>query len=148
MIRRLPEPFQDTALLIARLLIGAAMFAYGWDKMVTHGYRATVAGFAKVGVPLPPVTAGFAGIVELVGGALLIIGAATAVVGTLIVIDMAGAILTTHQYTSVLAQDHGFALSGSILAGALLIAAVGAGRYSVDGAVRPRQRAAQTSKTI
>ena len=65
----------------------------------------------------------------------LILGAATAVVGVLMALEMLGAIVTTGQYHAVLAQRGGWALSGSVLAGALILAAVGAGRYSVDHAV-------------
>ncbi|HET9117035.1 MAG TPA: DoxX family protein [Pseudonocardiaceae bacterium] len=51
------------------------------------------------GVPLPTASAAFAGIIELVGGALLILGAATAVVGVLMALEMLGAIVTLASTT-------------------------------------------------
>jgi putative oxidoreductase len=60
---------------------------------------------------------------------------------------MLGAIVTTGQYHAVLAQRGGWALSGSVLAGALILAAVGAGRYSVDHAVVVRTTSALEART-
>jgi putative oxidoreductase len=94
-------------------------------------------------VPFPALSATFAGTVELVGGVLLIVGVATALVGVLMVLEMTGAAVATHQYHAVLAQNHGFALTGSVLAGALLIACFGAGRFSVDHALKRRSRTEQ-----
>jgi putative oxidoreductase len=131
MFRQLPAAVADVALLVARILVGVIMVAYGWRKMVDPGLEATAAGFAKGGVPFPPLSAAFAGIVELVGGGLLILGAATALVCALMVVDMVGAIVTTGQYHAVIAPS-GFALSGAVLAGALLLATSGAGRFSID----------------
>jgi putative oxidoreductase len=147
MIRRLPASCVDPALLVGRLLIGGLMFAYGWDKLVSRGLAGTAEGFRKNGVPLPMASAAFAGIIELVGGALLILGAATAVVGVLMALEMLGAIVATGQYHAVLAQRGGWALSGSVLAGALILAVVGAGRYSVDHAVVVRTTSAPEART-
>jgi putative oxidoreductase len=118
------------------------MFAYGWDKWVTKGLTATATGLGRGGVPLPYLSATYAGTVELLGGALLILGALTALVGVLMVLDMAGAIVTTHQYVSITGRP-GIALTGAILAGALVFAAIGAGRYSVDHLLGARRRATQ-----
>jgi putative oxidoreductase len=118
------------------------MFAYGWDKWVTKGLTATATGLGRGGVPFPYLSATYAGTVELLGGALLILGALTALVGVLMVLDMAGAIVTTHQYVSITGRP-GIALTGAILAGALVLAAIGAGRYSVDHLLGARRRATQ-----
>ena len=142
MLFQLPRQTQDLAALIGRLILGVVMFAFGWDKCVTKGLSATAAGFRKEGIPFPSLSAGFAGIVELVGGALLIVGAFTALVGVLMVLDMIGAIVTTHSYVSIISQ-RGIALPGSVLVGALLLASYGAGRYSLDHALTSRRRAKQ-----
>lgn len=147
MIRRLPPSVEDLGLLVARLLIGTVMFAYGWNKFVTTGLSATAAGFAEAGVPLPTASAAFSATVELVGGALLILGAATALVGVLMVLLMIGAAVTTQQYYAVLAEENGFALSGAVLASALLLACFGAGRFSVDHALSRRSRAQQSAES-
>jgi len=140
MLAQLPEGARDVAVLVGRLLLGVVMFAYGWDKWVAKGLTATAAGLGHGGVPFPFLSATYAGTVELVGGALLILGACTAVVGVLMVLDMAGAIVVTHQYVSITGRP-GIALTGAILAGALVFAAIGAGRYSVDHLLASRRSA-------
>ena len=138
MIRTLPPSVRDAALLVARLLLGVVLIAHGWQKVVTNGLGGTAEAFASMGVPAAPISAAYAGIVELVGGALLLVGAATAVVGVLVVLDMLGAALLVHVGNGVMASDGGWELVGMIGALALVLAAVGAGRYSVDHALAGR----------
>ena len=138
MIHTLPPSVRDAALLVARLLLGVVLIAHGWQKVVTNGLGATTQGFTQMGVPLPPVSAAYAGIVELVGGVLILVGAATALVGVLVVLDMLGAALLVHIGNGVMASDGGWELVGMIGALALVLAAVGAGRYSVDHALAGR----------
>ncbi len=142
MIRTLPPSARDASLLVARLLLGVVLIAHGWQKVVTNGLGGTAEAFAGMGVPAAPVSAAFAGIVELVGGALLLFGAATAVVGVLVVLDMLGAALLVHAGNGVMASDGGWELVGVIGAVALVLAAVGAGRYSVDHALAARRTTA------
>lgn len=139
MIRTLPPSVRDGALLVARLLLGVVLIAHGWQKVVTNGLGATAEGFGKMGVPLAPVSATYAGAVELVGGALILVGAATAVVGVLVVLDMLGAALIVHVGNGVMVGNGGWELVGVIAAAALVLAAVGAGRYSVDHALATRR---------
>jgi putative oxidoreductase len=128
---------------VARLLLGVVLIAHGWDKVVTNGIGATAEAFAGMGVPLAPVSAAFAGIVELVGGALILAGAATALVGVLVALDMLGAALLVHVGNGIIASDGGWELVGMIGALALVLAAVGAGRYSVDHALAGRRTPAR-----
>ena len=139
MIRTLPPSVRDAVLLVARLLLGVVLVVHGWQKVVTNGLGGTAEAFAGMGVPLAPVSAAYAGIVELVGGALILLGAATAVVGVLVVLDMVGAALLVHIGNGVLVTDGGWELVGVIGALALVLAAVGAGRYSVDHALAARR---------
>lgn len=78
MLAQLPEGPRDFAVLGGRLLLGVVMFAFGWEKWVTKGLSATAVGLRNLGVPFPVLSAAFAGTVELLGGALLILGALTA----------------------------------------------------------------------
>ena len=141
MIRTLPSSVRDAALLVARLLLGVVLVAHGWQKVVTNGLAGTAEAFAGMGIPLAPVSAAFAGTVELVGGLLLIAGAATALVGVLVVLDMLGAALLVHIGGGVFVTDGGWELVGVIGALALVLAAVGAGRFSVDHAMAARRPA-------
>ncbi len=139
MIRTLPPSARDGALLVARLLLGVVLIAHGWQKVFTWGLGGTAQAFAGMGIPLPAVSAAFAAIVELVGGALLVLGAGTAVVGVLVVLNMLGAALLVHVGNGVMAGDGGWELVGVIGAGLIALAAAGPGRYSVDHLVRGRQ---------
>jgi putative oxidoreductase len=139
MVRTLPPSVQDSALLLSRLVIGVVLVAHGWQKMVTDGLAATAEGFDGMGIPLAPVAAGYAGLVELIGGALLVVGAATAVVAVLVLLDMIGAALFVHLPHGVFVGNGGWELVGVIGALALVLAAAGAGRYSVDHALAVRR---------
>ncbi|GAA1280258.1 DoxX family protein [Pseudonocardia aurantiaca] len=140
MIRSLPPPVRDAALLVARLVLGVVLVAHGWQKVATYGVGGTAESFAAMGVPLAPVAAVFAAVVELAGGALLLVGAATVIVGVLVVVDMLGAALLVHIGAGVFVTDGGWELVGVIGAAALALAAVGSGRFSVDHAVAARRR--------
>ena len=90
-------------------------------------------------MPLPTASAWFATLVELVGGAALVLGVAVPVVGLLLVVDMLGAFLFVHAGNGVFVDAGGWELVAALGAVSLTLAAVGAGRYSVDGLVGARR---------
>jgi uncharacterized membrane protein YphA (DoxX/SURF4 family) len=51
--------------------------------------------FAKIGLPVPELTAGFVGVVEIAGGTLLILGLFTRLAALPLIVDMAVALATT-----------------------------------------------------
>ena len=138
--RTLPGPAGDIAVVVGRVLIGVVLIAHGWQKFFHTGIGGTAAGFAKIGIPLPTVAAGYAAAVEMVGGALLLLGAFTAVVGVLVTLDMLGAAMFVHipKGQGIFVGTNGWELVGVIAAGALILAAFGAGRFSVDGFLAAR----------
>ena len=140
----LPTAFRDPALLVARLLLGSVFIAHGWQKLFTNGMAATTAGFEGMGVPLPAVSAWAAALIELAGGAALLLGAGTAVAGLLLVADMLGAYLLVHAGNGVFVDAGGFELVAALGAGALTLAAVGRGRFSVDALTTGRAGNATT----
>jgi putative oxidoreductase len=136
----LPSSARDALLLVARVLLGVVLIAHGWQKFAAYGLGGTAGSFAQMGVPLPAVSAVFAAVVELVGGAALLLGAATVVAGALVVLDMLGAFLLVHIGNGVFVTDGGFELVWAIAAAALVLVAVGPGRFSVDAALAGRRR--------
>ena len=136
-----PPTARDALLLVGRVLLGIVLIAHGWQKFAQYGIAGTAAGFAKMGVPLPAVSAVYAAVVELVGGLALVAGAGTVVVGLLVVLDMLGAFVFVHVGNGVFVQSNGFELVWVIAAAALLLVAVGAGRFSVDHVLLSRRRA-------
>ncbi len=131
---------QDIALLIGRIALGIVLIAHGWQKLFTFGISGAAASFEKMGVPLPTISASFAGIVELLGGVLLIIGLVVPLVGLLVAIDMIGALIFVHAPNGIFVSDGGFELVLVIGALGLLFAGLGAGRYSLDGLITVERR--------
>ncbi|TDB73758.1 DoxX family protein [Micromonospora sp. KC723] len=128
----LPTPVRDVAILLARIGIGIVFFAHGWQKLVTNGVDGTAAFFGEAGVPLPTLSAWFATLVELAGGAALIVGAGVTVAGLLLALNMAGAFLFVHAGNGLFVDQGGYEFVLALGAASLLLAGVGAGRFSVD----------------
>ena len=80
------------------------------------------------------------GVIELVGGILLILGLLTPLVAVLVVVVMIGAFFTVHLGSGVHVSDNGRELIAVVGLAAAVFVLVGPGRYSVD-AVLARGRA-------
>ena len=134
---------QPVLLTIGRILLGVVLFAHGWQKVFTNGMDKVQMGFESMGVPAPGFSAWFAAGVELIGGALLIVGLAVPVVAILGVIDMLGAIITAHW--SVLTESGSLIAQGGpelpvlILAGLLAVGLAAPGPLSIDHYLRGRR---------
>jgi putative oxidoreductase len=135
-----PAPARDLALLVARVAVGIVFLAHGWQKLNTFGVDGTSAAFAQMGVPLPTASAWFAALVETLGGAALIVGAAVPLVGLLLIADMAGAYLFVHAGHGLFLDKNGYEFVLTLAAASLVFAVVGPGRYSVDALLAGRRR--------
>ncbi|GAA2723889.1 DoxX family protein [Cellulomonas aerilata] len=138
---------KDVALFIARIALGVVFIAHGAQKLFTFGIAGTADSFAGMGVPAPQASALFAAIVELLGGAALVVGAGVAVAGLLLVLDMLGAFMLVHAPNGVFIDDGGFELVAALGAGALVLAVVGAGRFSIDHLIAERRDARRSGTT-
>src|SRR5207245_3612703 len=87
-----PETAPNDTLLL-RLMAGSVFLWEGILKFVFVNQG--VGRFTKLGMPLPAVTAHFVGALEIVGGALLLLGLATRVVAIPFIIEMIVALLST-----------------------------------------------------
>ena len=141
----LPASARDAVLLVARVIVGIVLIAHGAQKLFSYGIGGTAASFAQMGVPASSASAVFAAAVELIGGAALLLGAATVVAGALVVVNMLGAFLFVHVGNGVFVTDNGYELVAVIAALALVLVAVGPGRFSVDHAVAARRSAARSA---
>jgi putative oxidoreductase len=83
----------DRALLVLRLLSGGVFVAFGAGKFVNRASE--LASFKAYGLPAPAVFVIVVGVLELVGGALLIIGLFTRLVALALAGDMVGAIIVS-----------------------------------------------------
>lgn len=123
------------ATLFVRLLVGAVFLSEGVQKFLfpeTLG----VGRFAKIGIPAPEAMAPFVGTVEIVCGALVLLGLATRLAAIPLVINIVVAIATT-KVPMVAAQGfwtmaHEARTDWSMILGSLFLLAVGAGPWSLD----------------
>jgi len=129
---RFTESLADLALLLARVGLGVVFVAHGWQKFFTLGLGRVAEQFAAIGIPQPEVTAAVVAGVELVGGAALLAGILTPLAGVLLAVDMAGAFYFVHATHGPFVTQNGWELVVALGVGALLLAALGAGRFSVD----------------
>jgi putative oxidoreductase len=139
----LPAPARELAVLVARVAVGLVFFAHGWQKLFTNGIDGTAAFFEQVGVPAATAAAWLAALVELAGGAALIVGLAVPVAGLLLLADMLGAFFFVHAGAGIFVEQGGYELVLTLGAAALLLAVLGAGRYSLDHLILGRRRTAQ-----
>lgn len=123
----------DVALLASRVALGVILLAHGWQKFNEYTLEGTAASFGDMGVPAPTLAATFTTTVEMLGGAALILGVLAPVVALLNVFNLVGAIVIVHAGNGVFVQDNGYELVLALAAGLLIIAATGAGRFSIDG---------------
>ncbi|MDR2256109.1 MAG: DoxX family protein [Arthrobacter sp.] len=122
----------DVALLILRVVTGALMLAHGAQKVFEFTPAGTGASFAQMGVPLGETVGPFIAFAELIGGALLLLGLGTRVVGAVFVADMLGALFIVHLPAGVFAADGGYELVALLGAVSLALVIAGAGRFSLD----------------
>jgi putative oxidoreductase len=130
---------RDLGLLIARIVLGAIFAAHGAQKIWEWGITATSQNFAGMGVPMPEIAAPAIAGLELVGGIALVLGVLTPWAGILLALDMLGAALLVHVGAGVFVDGGGWELVGALGAGALVLAATGAGRISLDHALVGRR---------
>lgn len=127
-----PRGGADVGLLIGRVVVGVVFVAHGWQKW-SDGVSGTQAGFDAMGVPLPDATAIFQAGLEVGGGALLVLGALTPLVGGLLGLTMIGAAYFAHR-DAFLVADGGAEFVLVLAAASFVFALAGPGRYSVDAA--------------
>lgn len=126
------ETLRDAAILLARVGLGVVFAAHGWQKFFTLGLGRVAEQFSSYGILQPAVTAAIVAGVELVAGAALIAGLLTPLAGILLGVDMAGAFYFVHATNGPFITQNGWELVVALGVGALLVAAVGAGRFSID----------------
>ncbi|PRX92546.1 DoxX family protein [Allonocardiopsis opalescens] len=128
----------DAAALAARVSLGVIFMAHGLQK-VSAGVGETTAGFEAMGIPLPGVVAVFTMTTEVLGGLLLMLGAALPLTGICLAAVMAGAFLYAHADAGLFLADGGFEFVLALGAAALALGFNG-GRWSVDELVGRRLR--------
>lgn len=128
------------ATILVRLLLAGVFLSEGIQKFIFPA-QLGVGRFAKIGIPAPQIMAPFVGCVEIVGGALLVLGLLTRLAAIALAIDMLVAIATTKiplwEKSGFWAMAHEARTDWSMLLGALFLLWVGAGPWSLDAGLAP-----------
>lgn len=126
---------RDATLLILRTVLGVVFVAHGYDRLFLTGITETTGQFSAWGVPQPRVSAYLVTGVELLGGALLVLGLlATFVAGALLLV-VAAAGYFVHMTEGFFVAHNGIEFVAVLTAALLVIIVFGPGRASLDGAL-------------
>jgi len=89
-----PPDTAPPATILVRLMAGSVFF---WEGVMKFVFPATlgVGRFTKIGIPAPEFMSAFVGVVEIVGGTLLMAGLLTRLAAAPLLIDMVVAMVTT-----------------------------------------------------
>jgi putative oxidoreductase len=120
-----------------RVVMGLIFVHAGWNK-IAAGFGVVASNFAKMGMPMPGLTGPFIALLELIGGALLVVGLAGRWVGLLFALEFIVAAFVVKLPTVGFA---GARLDLLLLAGGVLLFFAGSGRLSVDEVWLERRRA-------
>jgi putative oxidoreductase len=119
--------FRANAAPLARLGAGAVFVAFGAGKFASHASE--VASFRTYGLPAPGAFVYAIGVVEILGGALLIAGLATRLASLVLSGDMLGAIIVSGI---VRGEVISLTLAPAQLTAMLFLLWTGPGRFAID----------------
>jgi len=127
------QRFSDFALLLLRLFVGFFLVWGVWDNVTSTAQMHEFAGFlGKHGVPSPEILALVSVYLQLAIGAGFMLGMFTRWAGIFCVLHFAIAIALVDRHGGM----RGIFPSGCLVAIGLYLATHGAGRFSVDAAMR------------
>ena len=136
---------------VLRLAVGAVFVAHGAQKLFGAwgggGPGGTAAFFAQLGLTPAYPLALLVGVVELIGGLMLIFGAYTLVAALALIANMGVAIWKAHlpngffiNWALTPNQGHGYEFNLTLIAALVTLMLTGAGAFSID---RRRARSAE-----
>ncbi len=128
---------QDQTVLVGRILLGVMFVISGFGKI--GGFDGAVGYIASKGLPVPQLVAVLTICVELGGGLMLLAGFRTRYAALVLAGFTLLAALIFHNFWAApeaqhMAQSINFMKNVSIAGGMLVLAAFGAGAYSLDAA--------------
>jgi len=126
------EALKPLALLILRMALGAIFIYHGYPKLFTQA-RDSMQTFVHLG--FPGYMSYLIGVIELFGGAMLIIGLFTRIAGLLLAGEMAVALIKVHGILANPGAMKNYEFPLSMAAGSFALAVLGAGVISFDHAI-------------
>ncbi len=131
---------RDAAALALRATLGPMLIAHGWNKVAgPGGLKGTTGWFESLGLKPAAAHARMAAGTELAAGAALVLGLANPLPAAAAVGLMAVAARTDHRGKGFFVFKGGWEYTGVVAGAAVALAALGHGRYSLDGLVRRRR---------
>lgn len=131
----------SSAVLIARLILGLGVAAHGAQKLFGwfggYGPAGTGKFMESLGFYPGVMFAVLAGLGELVGGILVVLGLLGGLGPALVILVMLVAIVTVHLDKGYFSSNGGWELPAMVIAGALAIDFAGMGRYTLDRMIGP-----------
>ena len=128
-------PWDTAPVFLVRLMVGSVFLSEGIQKFLFQDALG-VGRFIKIGIPAPEIMAPFVGAVEILFGALLIVGLFTRLSAVPLTINILVAIATT-KVPMLFSQGfwktaHEARVDGCMLLGLICLLLVGGGRWSLD----------------
>jgi putative oxidoreductase len=120
----------SAAILVGRIFLSIMFILAGFSKLTT--ISATAGWFGSIGLPAPTVVAVLVGVLELVGGLAILVGFKTRIAALVLAIFTVAATLIAHTDLADQVQQLFFMKNLAVTGGFLVLAAAGAGAYSVD----------------
>ncbi len=127
------EKLKPLALLFLRLALGTIFIYHGYPKLFSHSREFLFDMTTRDG--LPSYVARLAGIVEVIGGAMLVVGVFTRFVGLLLTMEVALVLWMGHQLASHPRAVGRYEFPLACMAAAFTFATVGPGSISIDAAL-------------
>jgi putative oxidoreductase len=126
-------------LLVLRLVLGVIFIGHGAQKLFGSfggpGLKGTAGFFEQLGIKPPYLMAVLAGLAEVVGGILVILGFLTPLATLALIVVMIVAVLTVHLKNGFFVTNGGYEFNLALAGMALTLLIVGAGAYSLDSAL-------------
>jgi putative oxidoreductase len=134
---------KPAAYLLVRIIVGSIFLTEGIQKFL-FADALGVGRFIKIGIPVPEYMAPFVGIVEIVCGALVLLGLFTRLAAIPLAINISVAIATTKipilMEKGFWAAAHEARVDWSMLLGSIFLILVGGGAWSLDSLLARREK--------
>ena len=143
--RDVVETTAPRSVILIRLIVGAVFLSEGIQKFL-YPADLGVGRFVKIGIPAPQVIAPFVGVIEIICGAMILVGLLTRLAAIPLIIDMLVAISTTKipilLKSGFWAMAHEARTDFAMLLGSIFLLITGACVWSMDARLfnRFRQR--------
>ena len=136
---RITQKFDWLGPLVARVTLGVLFVSTGWGKV--HSLPKVIAYFTELGIPLPGIQAPMVSFIELIGGALLVVGLGSRLAAVPLMGSMVVAILTAQRENVHGLPDLFGLVEWTYFALLLWVALAGPGKISFDHVLFGRHRA-------